>query len=251
LRIQKIADAHSAKLRTLCTPDLWELDLKTVIEKLLIEALAALPEDMVPAHARDVAVEVENTRDAQHGDFASNLAMKLAKATRQNPRKLADALLRLLPQNPAVAKTEIAGAGFINFFLARDAYHSEIAKVLEEKERYGRSLEGSGRSVQVEFVSANPTGPLHVGHGRHAAFGASVANLLEAVGFRVEREYYINDAGRQMEILAVTAASTLRRSARSCSPRRAQSFAMAAQRFSRICRRTSLMGATRTSTSMH
>ena len=178
--------------------------MKTVIEKLLTEALAALPEDIVPAHARDVAVEVENTRDAQHGDFASNLAMKLAKATRQNPRKLADALLRLLPQNPAVAKTEIAGAGFINFFLAKDAYHSEIAKVLEEKERYGRSLEGSGRSVQVEFVSANPTGPLHVGHGRHAAFGASVANLLEAVGFSVEREYYINDAGRQMEILAVS-----------------------------------------------
>ncbi len=178
--------------------------MKTVIEKLLSEALAALPEDLVPEDGRNVAIEVENTRDAQHGDFASNLAMKLAKATRQNPRKLADALLRLLPQNPAVAKTEIAGAGFINFFLARDAYHAEIAKVLAENERYGRSLEGSGRSVQVEFVSANPTGPLHVGHGRHAAFGASVANLLEAVGYRVEREYYINDAGRQMEILAVS-----------------------------------------------
>ncbi|MEP6884081.1 MAG: arginine--tRNA ligase [Gammaproteobacteria bacterium] len=178
--------------------------MKTVIEKLLTQALAALPDELVPANVRDVAVEVENTRDAQHGDFASNLAMKLAKATRQNPRKLADALLRLLPHSPAVAKTEIAGAGFINFFLAKDAFHTEIAKVLKEGAHYGRSLVGAGRSVQVEFVSANPTGPLHVGHGRHAAFGASVANLLEAIGYRVEREYYINDAGRQMEILAVS-----------------------------------------------
>jgi arginyl-tRNA synthetase len=178
--------------------------LKTLIEKLLTQALAALPEELVPLTARDSAIEVENTRDAQHGDFASNLAMRLAKATRQNPRKLAQALLRALPASPAVAKVDIAGAGFINFFLSPDAYHAEIARVLEEGARYGRSNVGAGRRVQVEFVSANPTGPLHVGHGRHAAFGASVANLLEAVGYRAEREYYINDAGRQMEILAVS-----------------------------------------------
>jgi arginyl-tRNA synthetase len=178
--------------------------LKTLIEKLLTEALAALPQDLVPTTARDLAVEVENTRDAQHGDFASNLAMRLAKATRQNPRKLAEALVRSLPASPAIAKVDIAGAGFINFFLSKDAYHAEIGRVLREGGQYGRSEAGSGRSVQVEFVSANPTGPLHVGHGRHAAFGASVANLLEAVGYRVEREYYINDAGRQMEILAVS-----------------------------------------------
>jgi arginyl-tRNA synthetase len=178
--------------------------LKTLIEKLLSQALAALPEDLVPAAGRTLSVEVENTRDAQHGDFASNLAMRLAKAARQNPRKLAEALVRSLPASPAIAKVEIAGAGFINFFLAKDAYHAQIGKVLEDGRRYGRSLVGAGRSVQVEFVSANPTGPLHVGHGRHAAFGASVANLLEAVGYRVEREYYINDAGRQMEILAVS-----------------------------------------------
>jgi len=110
----------------------------------------------------------------------------------------------MLPASPAVAKVDIAGAGFINFFLSKDAYHAEIGKVLRDRRQYGRSLVGAGRSVQVEFVSANPTGPLHVGHGRHAAFGASVANLLEAVGYRVEREYYINDAGRQMEILAVS-----------------------------------------------
>ncbi len=179
--------------------------MKTLIEKLLTKALAALPEDLLPMNVRDLGVEVENTRDAQHGDFASNLAMRLAKAARQNPRKLAEALVRLLPPSPSVAKVEIAGAGFINFFLSKDAYHAEIAKLLQAGRQYGRSSVGAGKSVQVEFVSANPTGPLHVGHGRHAAFGASVANLLEAVGYRVEREYYINDAGRQMEILAVSA----------------------------------------------
>jgi arginyl-tRNA synthetase len=178
--------------------------LKTLIEKLLTQALAALPEDLVPTDARHSTIEVENTRDAQHGDFASNLAMRLAKATRQNPRKLAEALVRALPASPAVAKVDIAGAGFINFFLSPDAYHAEIAQVLGDGPRYGRSNLGAGRQVQVEFVSANPTGPLHVGHGRHAAFGASVANLLDAVGYRAEREYYINDAGRQMEILAVS-----------------------------------------------
>jgi arginyl-tRNA synthetase len=178
--------------------------LKTLIENLLRQALTALPEDLVPAAARTLGIEVENTRDAQHGDFASNLAMRLAKATRQNPRKLAEALVKSLPASSAIAKVDIAGAGFINFFLSKDAYHAEIAKVLQDGRQYGRSLVGTGRSVQVEFVSANPTGPLHVGHGRHAAFGATVANLLEAVGYRVEREYYINDAGRQMEILAVS-----------------------------------------------
>jgi arginyl-tRNA synthetase len=178
--------------------------LKTLIEELLTQALAALPESAVPAAARSVGIEVENTRDAQHGDFASNLAMRLAKATRQNPRKLAEALVRALPPSAAVAKVDIAGAGFINFFLSRDAYHAEIGMVLRDGRQYGRSLIGAGKSMQVEFVSANPTGPLHVAHGRHAAFGASLANLLEAVGYRVEREYYINDAGRQMDILAVS-----------------------------------------------
>ena len=178
--------------------------MKTLIEELLTQALAALPESAVPAAARSVGIEVENTRDPQHGDFASNLAMRLAKATRQNPRKLAEALVRALPPSAAVAKVDIAGAGFINFFLSRDAYHAEIGTVLRDGRQYGRSLIGAGKSMQVEFVSANPTGPLHVAHGRHAAFGASLANLLEAVGYRVEREYYINDAGRQMDILAVS-----------------------------------------------
>jgi arginyl-tRNA synthetase len=179
--------------------------LKTLIEALLKRALDSLPEDLVAGTARGVGIEVENTRDAQHGDFASNLAMRLGKATRQNPRKVAQALVAALPSSDAIDKVEIAGAGFINFFLKSDAYTLEIAKVLKDGESYGRSLVGAGRRVQVEFVSANPTGPLHVAHGRHAAFGASVGNLLEAAGYDVEREYYINDAGRQTDILAVSA----------------------------------------------
>jgi len=178
--------------------------LKNLIDTLLRQALAALPDTLVPAAARDVLIEVEHAREAQHGDFASNIAMRLAKATRQNPRKLAEAIKSALPASAAVAKVEIAGAGFINFFLNETAYHAEIGRVLAQDADYGRSQFGKGGSVLVEFVSANPTGPLHVGHGRHAAFGATLANLLEAVGYRVAREYYVNDAGRQMEILAAS-----------------------------------------------
>jgi len=178
--------------------------MKTLIESLLRHALEQLPESLVPTAARGIDIEVERTRDAEHGDFASNLAMRLAKAARQNPRKLAQALVDGLASDPAVTKVEIAGAGFINFFLADAAYHAELGRILHEKADYGRSSFGGGHSVLVEFVSANPTGPLHVGHGRHAAYGATVANLLEAAGYRVTREYYINDAGRQMEILAVS-----------------------------------------------
>ena len=178
--------------------------MKTQIEALLKQALDALPEDLVPTEARAVSIEVENTRDVSHGDFASNLAMRLAKTARQNPRKLAAALVGSLPRNAAIDKVEIAGAGFINFFVSQGAYHAEIEQVLEQGAAYGRSTQGAGKSVQVEFVSANPTGPLHVGHGRHAAYGATLANLLEAVGYRVTREYYINDSGRQMDILAAS-----------------------------------------------
>ncbi len=178
--------------------------MKTLIDSLLRQALASLPETLVPAAARAFEIEIERTRDSQHGDFASNIAMRLAKAARQNPRKLAEALVAALPSDDVVAKVEIAGAGFINFFLKGDAYHAVIASVLEQGADYGKSDFGAGHSVLVEFVSANPTGPLHVGHGRHAAYGATLANLLETVGYRVGREYYINDAGRQMEILAAS-----------------------------------------------
>ncbi len=178
--------------------------MKNLIESLLQRALAALPTDLVPAAARNLPLEVEHTRDPVHGDFASNLAMRLAKSARQNPRKLATALIEALPSSDAIAKVEVAGAGFINFFLREDAYDRQVARILEAGAGYGRSTTGAGRRVLLEFVSANPTGPLHVGHGRHAAFGASLGNLLEAVGFEVAREYYINDDGRQMDILAVS-----------------------------------------------
>jgi arginyl-tRNA synthetase len=178
--------------------------LKNLIDNLLQQALAALPDELVAAALRGIAIEVERTRDAQHGDFASNLALKLAKTARRNPLKLAQALVAALPPHASIAKVEIAGAGFINFFLEPAAYHAELGQVHELGAEYGTSLAGAGQSVLVEFVSANPTGPLHVGHGRHAAYGATVANLLQAVGYRVGREYYINDAGRQMEILAVS-----------------------------------------------
>jgi arginyl-tRNA synthetase len=176
--------------------------LKTQIQQLLAEALTALgPEISLPGA---VAPEVDRTKDPAHGDFATNIALRLAKATGRKPRELAAAIVAKLPVNDVIARAEIAGAGFINFFLASGAHHAELLAILERGKDYGRSAAAQGKSFNVEFVSANPTGPLHVGHGRHAAYGASLANLLEAVGHRVHREYYINDAGRQMEILSAS-----------------------------------------------
>ena len=178
--------------------------MKHIIEQLAASALAALPEDLLPADLRDAHPGVERTRDPSHGDFACNLAMQLARPARRSPRQLAEALVAALPQSDLVAKVEIAGPGFINFFLSPAAYQAEVARALEEGARYGCSDAAAGRKVIVEFVSANPTGPLHVGHGRHAAFGATLANLLAATGCEVRREYYVNDAGRQMNILAAS-----------------------------------------------
>ena len=178
--------------------------MKTLIEKLVRDALAQLATQLQNPAVAAIAPVIERTRDAQHGDFATNVAMQLAKPAQRKPRELAQALIDALPANDLVAKVEIAGPGFINFFLAPAAYHAELRRVLDDGATYGRSTLGAGRRVMVEFVSANPTGPLHVGHGRHAAFGASLSNLLDAAGFKVHREYYINDAGRQMEILAAS-----------------------------------------------
>jgi arginyl-tRNA synthetase len=178
--------------------------LKATIERLISAALDALPDDLIPAEARSATLEVERTRDANHGDYASNVAMRYAKAARRNPRQLAEAIVAALPADPAVAKVEIAGPGFINFYLSDAAYHGEIGAILDRGADYGRRPAGSGEKILLEFVSANPTGPLHVGHGRHAAFGAALANLLTAAGHTVHREYYINDAGRQVDILAVS-----------------------------------------------
>ena len=178
--------------------------MKYLIESLVRDALAALPADLCPVDITQSANLVERTRDSSHGDFATNAAMQLAKAARRKPRDLAQAIIDALPKSELVAKVEIAGPGFINFHLAPAAYHRELLRVMDDGAAYGRSTLGAGQRVIVEFVSANPTGPLHVGHGRHAAFGATLANLLDAAGYKVRREYYINDAGRQMDILAAS-----------------------------------------------
>jgi arginyl-tRNA synthetase len=178
--------------------------LKYLIEKLVQDALASLPEVLRAATPSDFVVDIERTRDPGHGDFASNAALQLARAASRNPRELAQTIVSALPASNLVDRVEIAGPGFINFHLTPAAYHQELARLIELGPRYGRSELGAGRKVIVEFVSANPTGPLHVGHGRHAAFGATLSNLLDAAGYQVHREYYINDAGRQMDILAAS-----------------------------------------------
>jgi arginyl-tRNA synthetase len=177
--------------------------LKDLIERLVQDALAALPRELHYVNSA-VAPVIERTRDSAHGDFATNAALQLAKAAKRKPRELAQAIVAALPASDVVARVEIAGPGFINFFLAPAAYHTELVRIATAGPSYGRSALGGGRRVLVEFVSANPTGPLHVGHGRHAAYGATVANLLDATGHTVHREYYINDHGRQMEILAAS-----------------------------------------------
>ena len=178
--------------------------MKQQLEELLLSAFTRMGDASLVATPQRDSIIVERTRDAQHGDFATNIALRLAKQARRNPRELAQAIVAALPPSPLVARTEVAGAGFINFFLAKQAYADEIARIHAEGARYGRSTLGEGVRVLLEFVSANPTGPLHVGHGRQAAYGATLAGLLDAVGFSVEREYYVNDAGRQMDIFAVS-----------------------------------------------
>jgi arginyl-tRNA synthetase len=178
--------------------------LKPQLEQLLRQAVNGLVGGMLPTAPEASQIIVERTRDAQHGDFASNVAMRLAKPARRNPRELAAAIAAGLPANELIERTEVAGAGFINFYLRSAASTRELARIHELGEAYGRSNAGGGERVLVEFVSANPTGPLHVGHGRQAAYGATLANILAATGFTVAREYYINDAGRQMDILAVS-----------------------------------------------
>ena len=173
-------------------------DLKTHLTQLLSEALTIVAPDTV------VSIELERPKRAQHGDFACNLAMQLAKPLRRNPRDIAAALLDALPTSVYVAKAEIAGAGFINFYLHAATKQQVVTQILKEGNRYGHGTAAQGKKVQVEFVSANPTGPLHVGHGRGAAFGASLAKVLTAAGYTVTSEYYVNDAGRQMDILALS-----------------------------------------------
>ncbi|TAL72180.1 MAG: arginine--tRNA ligase [Rhodanobacter sp.] len=179
--------------------------MKAQLHALVLEAIHALQgQTLLPGDLVVPDFVIERTRSREHGDFATNVAMLLAKAARRKPRELAEQLVTALPASAEVAKIEIAGPGFINFFLAADASQALVRRILEQGERYGRNASGAGRTVGVEFVSANPTGPLHVGHGRNAALGDCVARLLGAAGWAVKREFYYNDAGVQIANLAVS-----------------------------------------------
>lgn len=178
--------------------------MKQHIAELIDSALNALiadgtlPEDVQPK------IMVENTRDKSHGDYASNIALTLAKAARSNPRQLAEKITSSLPESDKLERTEIAGPGFINFFISDVSTSSLITQILQQKAEYGRNNNGEGRKVQVEFVSANPTGPLHIGHGRGAAVGDCLCRILDANGWNVTREFYYNDAGQQINNLALS-----------------------------------------------
>ncbi len=178
--------------------------MKSVIAKFLDDALSRLPELADAPGGIAAKSTIERTRDPAHGHFASNIAMRLAKPARRSPRDLAAAIIEQIEDSDELEKIEIAGPGFINFTLSPTAFHAELRNILQQGEEYGRRVPKASPRILLEFVSANPTGPLHVGHGRHASFGATVGNLLEAEGYPVHREYYVNDAGRQMDILGVS-----------------------------------------------
>ena len=177
--------------------------MKPQLRALIGQGIAALRANgTLPADLLSPEFVVERPKTREHGDFATNAAMLLAKAARSNPRALAQQLVDALPANEMVAKVDIAGPGFINFHLAPSAYQRETALVLKDGVDYGHNLTGNGRTVGVEYVSANPTGPLHVGHGRAGAIGDCISRVLEANGWNVKREFYYNDAGVQIENLA-------------------------------------------------
>ncbi|CAK0739094.1 Arginine--tRNA ligase [Gammaproteobacteria bacterium] len=178
--------------------------LKHYLEGLLTLSCKYLETQLAGSVFSLLPATLERSKDRSHGEFSSNIALVLAKPVRRNPRELAEELRSRIPSDPFIARIEVAGPGFLNFFLSPLAHQEGIRSALVEGVSFGCSNFGKGQSVQVEFVSANPTGPLHVGHGRGAAYGAAVSNLLGAVGFCVSREYYVNDAGRQMDILAVS-----------------------------------------------
>lgn len=179
--------------------------MKEQLRELLLQAIRTLQNDAtLPADLEVPNFVIERTRSRDHGDFAANAAMLLAKPARAKPRELAEKLVAALPTNALVSKVEIAGPGFINFFLALGAYHAEVGHVLADGNAYGRSTSGKGVTAGVEFVSANPTGPLHVGHGRNAVLGDCLARLLGATGWNVKREFYYNDAGVQIHNLAIS-----------------------------------------------
>ena len=178
--------------------------MKSSIAQLVKQAVSSLPDLAEAPDVTSIRTTVERTRDARHGDFTTNIAMRLAKSQGRKPRDIAEEIIDKIPQSELVDKIDIAGPGFINFHLSGVALHRELANVLQDGKCYGRQAMRPKPKILLEFVSANPTGPLHVGHGRHASYGATLGNLLEAAGYDVDREYYVNDAGRQIDILGVS-----------------------------------------------
>ncbi len=174
--------------------------MKAHLTELLAQAAKSLAQN-TDLDASSLAIQLERPKNKDHGDFSTNLAMLLAKPLRQNPRAIAESLIKALPSSDYVSKVEIAGAGFINFYLGANAKQAVIGLIAAQGEKFGHNQIGQGRKVQVEFVSANPTGPLHVGHGRGAAVGDCLARLLDANGWTVTREFYYNDAGVQIDNL--------------------------------------------------
>lgn len=178
--------------------------MKQELQELLMQAISIVRKKIAITYTDINIIQIERTRYPSHGDFACNIAMVLAKQAKINSRQLAALLLENLPQSEIIERVEIAGPGFINFFISKQSHLNVITKILQADHTYGRSEFGAGKSILLEFVSANPTGPLHVGHGRGAAYGAVIAELLKAVGYKVEKEYYVNDTGRQMDILTLS-----------------------------------------------
>jgi arginyl-tRNA synthetase len=177
--------------------------VKEHLEELLSQSLLHLQREGVLPGDAEFKVQLERTRSPEHGEFASNVAMVLTKQAGMPPRQLAEAIIARVPRSRQVERMEIAGPGFINIFLQRCALTGVLKDVLRQGKKFGHLRRGGRNRITVEYVSANPTGPLHVGHGRGAAYGASLASIMSAAGYKVQREYYVNDNGRQMDILAV------------------------------------------------
>ncbi|MCB1559664.1 MAG: arginine--tRNA ligase, partial [Xanthomonadales bacterium] len=178
--------------------------MKEHLRELVVQSLLDLKRAGTVSYEGEPEFVIERTRSREHGDYACNVALLLAKKVGMNPRDLAQAIVDNLTESHNLQAIEIAGPGFINFHLNQSCRLGVLRRISEQGEDYGRADVDSGQRVTVEFVSANPTGPLHVGHGRGAAYGASLASVLEASGLEVQREYYVNDAGRQMDILATS-----------------------------------------------
>jgi len=183
--------------------------MKENVSNLISSALESLSGDGMFGEASLPTPQIEHTKDEKHGDLASNIAMVLAKAARKAPRDIAALIIERLPENTVIERCEIAGPGFINFFLSQSTNLAVIEDALTQGSKFGCNNDGADKPVQVEFVSANPTGPLHVGHGRGAAIGDSLCRLLEASGWRVQREFYYNDAGQQINNRAASVKARL------------------------------------------